>query len=254
MWKFEFAEIFEKMDSSSAIYKVVIGASVAVATAALIAYLFRKESGKSAIRKSLTADEISKSQLLLILEEIHIAHEKMRVVTKKLSAAILASKLNFEQTYQRVIESQPEDPLEKYGLSMMDFDRLLEREQYDPEVRQSLTKLMAAPEAASLQSSKDLSLAQVLDIHRFILSELQSIVKEVSSLSGSYDSKTVMIAAQAIVGAHVEGKFGATGDDVEVATSKLSMPLSGNSEFNNLNLQIQQVMTELMTTSEQKKQ
>jgi hypothetical protein len=242
------------MDSSSAIYKVAIATGVTLAVAALATYLFRKESGKSASsKKVLSADEISKAQLLRILEEIHVAHEKMRLVTKKLSAAILASKLNFEQTYQRVIESQPEDPLEKYGLSMMDFDRLLEREQYDPEVRESLSKLMASPEPASLDSTKDLSLAQVLEIHRFILTELQTIVKDVSSLSGSYDSKTVMIAAQAIVGAHVEGKFGASGDDVEVATSKLSMPLSGNAEFNSLNLQIQQVMTELMTISEQKK-
>ena len=237
------------MDNSSAIYKVVIGASAAVAAAALIAYLFRKETGKSGVKKHLSADEISKTQLLRILDEIHVAHEKMRVVTKKLSASILASKLNFEQTYQKVIESQPEDPLEKYGLSMIDFDRLLEREQYDPEVRQRLTKLMASPDPATLDSTRDLSLAQVLDIHRFILKELQNVLKDVASLSGSYESKTVMIAAQAIVGAHVEGKFGASGDDVEVATSKLSMPLSGNAEFNSLNLQIQQVMTELMTLS-----
>ena len=237
------------MDNSSAIYKVVLGATAAVATAALIAYLFKKESSSAGAKKHLSADEISKTQLLRILDEIHVAHEKMRVVTKKLSASILASKLNFEQTYHKVIESQPEDPLEKYGLSMIDFDRLLEREQYDPEVRQRLTKLMASPDPATLDSTKDLSLAQVLDIHRFILKELQNVLKEVASLSGTYESKTVMIAAQAIVGAHVEGKFGATGDDVEVATSKLSMPLSGNTEFNSVNLQIRQVMTELMTLS-----
>jgi flagellar basal body-associated protein FliL len=147
------------MDSSSAIYKIVIGASAAVAVAAVVAYIFRKEGSKSASGKTpLSADEISKAQLVRILEEIQVAHDKMRLVTKKLSSAILASNLNFEQTYQRVLESQPEDPLQKYGLSMMDFDRLLEREQYDPEVRQALTKLMATPEASSLKSTKDLSL------------------------------------------------------------------------------------------------
>jgi hypothetical protein len=241
------------MDSSSAIYKVVIGASAAVAAAALITYLFRRESGKAAgvPKRNLSVNEITKTQLLRILDEIQITHEKMRLVTKKLSAAILALKLNFEQTYQRVIELQPEDPLEKYGLSMMDFDRLLEREQYDPEVRQSLTKLMGSPDPSSLESSKDLSLNQVIEINRYILSQLQDVVKEVSSLSGSYDSKNVMIATQAIVAAHVEGKFGVTGEDVDVATSKLSMQLSGNAEFNTLNLQIQQVMTELMTIAEQ---
>jgi hypothetical protein len=54
------------------------------------------------------------------------------------------------------------------------------------------------------------------------------------------------------VGARVEGKFGATGDDVEAATAKLALALNGNADFNNLNLQIQQAMTQLMTIAEQK--
>ena len=244
---------YKMSESSNTITKVLIGAGIAVATAAVIAYLFNKEEKALPAKGSLTADNVTKAQLLQILNEIHIAHEKMRGVTKQLSSEILAKKLDFQQTYQKVIEVQPVDPLDKYGLSMVDFDRLLEREQYDPQVRQSLNKLMAAPESTTLEPTKELTVSQMLDIHRFILAELHNIVKTVEALNAGFDSKTVMIAAQAMVGAHVEGRFGATGDDVESATSKLSVPLSGNAEFNNLNLQIQQAMTELMAVCENRK-
>ena len=237
-------------ESSSTITKVLLGAGIAVASAALIAYLVRKDDISIPAKGSLLAEDVTKEQLLQILSEIHIAHEKMRVVTKQLSGQILQGNLTFEQTYKKVLEASPVDPLDKHGLSMVDFDRLLEREQYDPQVRQSLTKLMAAPEPGSLTIKKELSVAQMIDIHRFILSELEEIVEHVRSVNGTYESKTVMIAAQALVGAHVEGKFGATGDDVEAATARLAMALSSNADFNSINLSIQSVMTELMTVSE----
>jgi hypothetical protein len=240
------------MGESSNLTKFALVAGAAAAAAAVFAYLYSRESKPA--RKSVSADEVTREELLEILAEIQVAHDKMKLVTKQLSSEILSSNLNFEQTYRKVLATQPVDPLDKYGLSMVDFDRLLEREQHDPTVRAALAKLMAAPEAESLASAKDLSVSQIFDIHRFILAELQAVISEVQTLrpGAKYDSKTVMIAAQAIVGARVEGKFGATGDDVEAATAKLALALNGNAEFNNLNLQIQQAMTQLMTLAEHK--
>ena len=231
--------------------KVAIVAAAAATAALAVAFVYSRDSKKT--RKIVSADQVTREELLEILAEIQQAHDKMKIVTKQLSAEILAQNLNFEQTYRKVLATQPVDPLDKYGLSMVDFDKLLEREQHDPAVRAARAKLMAAPEPETLASAKDLTVSQIFDIHRYILSELQSVIAEVQTLRpGKYDSKTVMIAAQAIVGARVEGKFGASGDDVEAATAKLALALNGNAEFNNLNLQIQQAMTQLMTLAEQK--
>jgi hypothetical protein len=238
-------------ESSSTVTKVAIAATLALGAAAVVAFLMKRESKKTP--KQVSADEVTREELLQILNEIQLAHDKMKIVTKQLSSEILGNNLNFDQTYQKVLNTQPVDPLDKYGLSMADFDRLLEREQHDPAVRQSLAKLMAAPEPETMATSRELSVGQILDIHRFILAELQAVISEVQALRvGKYDAKTVMIAAQAIVAARVERKFGASGDDVEAATAKLALALNGNAEFNNVNLQIQHVMTQLMTVAEQK--
>merc|ERR1712039_1046157 len=119
---------------------------------------------------------------------------------KDLTKELCSKSLSFEQTYARVKEVQPNDPLEKYGLSMMEFDQLLDKHQSDPNVRESIAKIMGAPSpgAATNEKVQGITVSTIIDVHKFMLEELDKIVTHFqnSPNKDSYDTKTVTIAAQ----------------------------------------------------------
>merc|ERR1712224_49674 len=172
---------------------------------------------------------------------------------KELTKELLQIGLSFEQTYQRVKAVQPEDPLEKHGLSMMDFDQLLDKYQSDPHVREAIGKIMGAPSPNSHQSSKvqTITVKKIIDVHNFMLEELDNLVKHFQTVSDhkSYDMKTVTIAAQALVGAKVEEKFGYSSEDIEGAVLTHHASLATNQEFANINISMQNTMSKLMGTN-----
>merc|ERR1711972_443821 len=94
-------------------------------------------------QKKVKVEEVTKEQVLKILGEIVEQQDKMRVHMKSLTRELIAKDEPFEQTYKRVKEVQPDDPLERYGLSMMDFDQLLNKHQSDQQVREGITKIMS---------------------------------------------------------------------------------------------------------------
>merc|ERR1719414_1614492 len=103
---------------------------------------------------------------------------------KELTKELLSKSLTFEQTYQRVKEVQPADPLEKQGLSMVSFDQLLDKHQGDPSVRESIAKIMGAPSPNSGCSEKvqAITVKTIIDVHNFMLEKLDALVQDFINL------------------------------------------------------------------------
>merc|ERR1719499_1860781 len=169
---------------------------------------------------------------------------------KELTQKLLREQLTFEQTYQRVKEVQPADPLESYGLSMQDFDALLDKHQTDPSVREAIGKIQSAanPNSASSEKAQSFSVKKIIDVHIFMLDQLQRINSDFQALpdKASYDMKTVTITAQAIVGSRIEQKFGITNEDLEGAILTHHAKLATDQEFATININIQHAMGQLM--------
>merc|ERR1712217_859562 len=91
---------------------------------------------------------------------------------------LLKQSLTFEKTYARVKEVQPSDPLEKYGISMMDFDQLLDKYQSDPSVREAIAKIMGAPNPGSTANEKvqAITVSEIIKVHKYMLEELENVV------------------------------------------------------------------------------
>merc|ERR1712190_319130 len=170
-----------------------------------------------------------------------------------LTKELLSKSLTFEQTYARVKEVQTADPLEKYGLSMTEFDELLDKHQSDPNVREAITKIMGSPSPGSSASEKiqAITVKQVIDVHKFMLEELDALVTtfQNSANKDSYDTKTVTITAQAIVGSKIEQKFSITSEDIEGAVLMYHSTLATDQEFAQINIKIQHTMGKLMGTN-----
>lgn len=199
-------------------------------------------------------EEISKETVSIILKEIIDSQEKMKSYMKTLTKELKTKQMDFRQTYDRVREVQPNDPLEKYGLSMMEFDQLLDKYQSEPTVREAIAKIMGAPNPANTQSAKvqAITVPQIISVHKFMLEELESLVKIYQGLQktgGDLDMKTVTIVAQAMVGAKMEEKYGIASEDLESAVLVYHTMLATDQEFATINLQIQHTMGKLMGAS-----
>lgn len=242
--------------------KLLVAAGGAAATAAVVYYLLKEDSDKS---RALPVDEKSKApaaagkrkvedvpyeEVLQILKEIAQSQDQMKGHMKRLIKELFKEPMDFDKVYTRVMQVIPADPLDKYQLSMGEFDRLLDTHQNDPKVREWIAKIMGSPSPDSVASdnAKAISVKQVMEVHQLMLQELDALAKKISEKPNlsQYDSKTVTIAAQAIVGYKVEDKFGITSEDIESAVLLHHTVLATDQEFANLNVNIQGTMGKLM--------
>jgi len=240
--------------------KLLIAAGSAAGVAAVLYYLLREEADSKELsidadaeekEKKLRVEDVTKEQVHKILSEIVESQEKMRTHMRTLTAELLAKPQDFEQTYQRVRELQPDDPLERYGLSMMDFDQLLNKHQSDPQVREGIAKIMGVPDmggSAGPDKGSAVPAKKVIEVHAYMLTELEKIVQHFASFKNKeqFDMKTVTLAAQAVVGAKVEEQFGLTSEDIERAVIKHHTALATDQEFASVNMKMQQTMGMLM--------
>lgn len=234
--------------------KGVLMAAGAAGVAGVLYYLLREEteakqlpaedSGKE---RTVSADEDDLTFVQTLLGEIVESQEKMKTHMKELTRELLTKKLDFEQTYERVQRVQPDDPLERRGVAMSTFDQLLSKHQSNEKVREGIARIMGQPPMQSGGGAPKASAQKVIEVHRFMLEELQKVVTHFKSVRDKvFEVKTVTLAAQAVVGAKVEERFGLTSDDIESAVILHHEVLAQDKEFESLNLKMQQAMAELM--------
>lgn len=241
---------------------VAVVAGSAAAMGLLLYYLLKKEeknkkknsnsqmqSAEMPKNKRINVHDVTKEEVLLVLRDILRSQDKMKLIMKNLTKEILQNNLNFEKTYARVKEIQPEDPLEEYGISVNDFDSLLDKYQYDPNIKEEIGRIMGAP---SLQSeipfTKNISKDEIVEVHEFMLKVLSELVDafKKSPNKQDYDMKIATIAIQALVGARVEDKFKLSSDEIEASVLHHHNSLLADNNFSQLNIQMQNVMSDLM--------
>lgn len=238
--------------------KLLLAAGGAAGVAGVLYYLLSEDGEGSTAsagddKKKAEAEsgaEVTKEQVAEILKEIVESQEKMKEHMKKVTVDVIATDLPFAEVYKRVQEVQPSDPLEKRGLAMNDFDQLLCKYENDPQIREGISRIMGVPDPSKLGGGKpDVSSKTLVDIHKYMLQELQALVKALSEDKQSYEPKMVTLAAQAIVGAKVEKKYQLTSEDMEHTVMMRHQELATNQEFTSVSMQMQGEMAKLMAGS-----
>ena len=238
--------------------KLIITAAAVAASVGVAYYLFRKEEQTiSAVSettltkpkaevKKIDPSAVSVEELLEIMEKIVIAQNSMKGVMKGITEAIKDNNLSFPAAYELVKERQPTDPMEDLGLGMDEFDNLLDKYQEDPRVLDAIARIMGPSEdEVASDDGKILAVKELIDIHRFMLEELQQISTELKRMP-SFDPRAATATAQVLVGARVEKNFSTTSTAVERSVMIHQNQLAGNHEFATINMMMQQAMTELM--------
>lgn len=187
---------------------------------------------------------MSKDQFHQVLEELNDSREQIKNVANTITQELLkAPSISFQQTYQRVKEMQPEDPLHRHNLSSADFDELLDRYQNDP-AAQSFIKGMVGPAILTSHTS-ELTVEEIIAIHVFMLKALKDLTTQIGERADK-DVKTMTIAAQCIVNAKVEAEFDLSPEDVETAVLNDYIELSGSIDFANVSLDIRNTMAKFV--------
>lgn len=221
-------------------------------SAAALYYLFREErpeDKQAEENEKLDLKQITKEKTLEILQDIIKSQEQMKTIMKHLTKELIKNRYNFEKTYERVTQLQPEDPLDRYGISMADLDLLLDKYQPDPKIQAAISRIMGASNIANFPSKvPNVSKATVVKVHEYMLDELKKLVAEFNALPNrfAYEIKTVTIAAQALVGARVEEEFQLTSDDIESAVIMHHQELAADGEFARINVLMQSTMAQLI--------
>ena len=234
--------------------KVAIAASAALAVAGAAYYFSTQASlkgGKRGTRRKV--DQITKEQVISIIDEIAAAQSKMKNVTQTAISDVISKNLGFEDTYNYCLKIQPSDPLQKYGLTTGDFDLLLDREQHDHRVRERLAVIMGMQETTDELSGaqgrtsvrKELGVDELVKIHEYMLEELKNVSAEVDKKlkhGQGVDMRALAVAAQVLVGAKVQQKFNVDTEDIEASIMKSQEKLSKDQKFAQVNDEIQRLM------------
>jgi len=253
--------------SSNQTSNILFGAAAAAGVAALLYYLLKEEKstnsgdgGFSSMEgcpfkpKEPAGGKITRDELLQILSNIAKSQDEMKTIMSELMKDVIDLQPDFATMYDLVKRKTPEDPLEKAGITMQEFDTMLDANQDDPEIRKAILTLMGGDAAQANQANSEVSkkvleltVPKIRDIHVFMLEELRNLVPQATKVQKP-DGKTIAITAQALVGAKVQAKFNLSADEVEAAVRHHHTSLACDQDFATLALQVQQIMSRLMTS------
>jgi len=207
-----------------------------------------KKAGSTAkaVGGQADVDLKSKEGVLQVLQEMTTSQAQSRKQMKELATEVQAKSMSLSQTCKRCTEMKVADPLDKYNLSMVEFNTMLSQHEDDPAVQQAITTLMGSPPGgvAATEASQSLNSKKLIEIHNFMLAQFESLAAV--SDKGSRDAKTVTFAAQALVTGKTEAAFKLASEDIESAVLAQQGELSTSPEFCDTNLKLQQAMSKLM--------
>jgi len=228
---------------------VVVGG--AAAAGMLLWYLLRDESpsekrlaASKPSERQKSVGEMDKQDVLRILQEIVESQSDMSALMKEVTEVVLKEELSFQQVYARVKERQPQDPLEKRGLSIQDFDTLLDTHQNDDDVKAKIGEIMTAGNVKPPSNAKPVPVSEIIAVHEFMCNELKELVAEYKQWDNkdAYEKKTLTIAAQAMVASRVQKSYAYTSEQIEACVLANHNALSTDARFTALSVQMQQTM------------
>lgn len=197
----------------------------------------------------------SRDDVLELLREIVHVQKELSATMQDVIQRIISENLSVDDTYELVAKNQPEDPLEKNGLSIADFDALLDRFASDEEVHAAIVEVVQGPDQTTAATAPSggsgnatLTVDRIVEINLTMLAKFRSVIEHFKEMLKSnpnkYNPRTVSITAQAVVGAHVQREFSVSAEDVERAMLVHQLELSMRQDFLQANDDIQKIMGE----------
>lgn len=254
------------MGSSKVRTAAAVAGGVAV-IGALLYYLFRDDSSEkkdesnhlneATVAKDIqettvkgSLDTFTKEDMLLLLDEILESQNSLKKIMRSLTSDLMANPpKSLQDCYDRVKDASPQDPLDKRKISLVDFDRLVERFYNDEGISSAIEKIMGIHGQSSItERAANINSDQLIKVNEFMLKELREFVDQYIFIANkdNFDVKILTIAAQVWVGSKVEKQFNLSSDDIETAMLLHSQTLRNDPDFGRISFQMQATMEQLL--------
>eukprot|EP00933_Yihiella_yeosuensis_P024974 TRINITY_DN1935_c4_g1_i1.p1 TRINITY_DN1935_c4_g1~~TRINITY_DN1935_c4_g1_i1.p1 ORF type:complete len:246 (-),score=93.33 TRINITY_DN1935_c4_g1_i1:177-914(-) len=236
-------DIVTKLGLKDSKQLLLLAGGAALAGVVLFSVQSKQAGGSGKAAKDF--DPKSKDGVLQVLQEMTSSQAQAKKAMKELAGQVKSKNLSLSQACQAYQEMKVADPLEKFGLSIVDFNRMLADYEADAAVQQAVSAAMNAPSTGtvSTEAASSLSIKKIVEVHQTMLKEFTALASQ--SSKGSRDAKTLTFAAQAIVAAKVDAAFGLSAEDVESAVLANQGALGANAEFVDINVKLQAAMSKL---------
>eukprot|EP00929_Paragymnodinium_shiwhaense_P049647 TRINITY_DN25026_c0_g1_i3.p1 TRINITY_DN25026_c0_g1~~TRINITY_DN25026_c0_g1_i3.p1 ORF type:complete len:303 (+),score=47.55 TRINITY_DN25026_c0_g1_i3:90-911(+) len=271
------------MESSTG-KRVAVAVGVSAAVAALAVYLFRddgldsqtdgRNSSKASDflrRISTPADsrvlQLAEDEVWLLLRQVASAQEDMkRQVPLLVEQVRQQPRATLQDVCAMVKRAMPSDPLEMHGLTLHDFEHVLRSCDCYASLEAERARLLRPsmetpwqrharrpdrPPERLPQDAVCLTAKDVLDIHEYLLSELQKLLEQFTASRLYTDeqwhsAQTVTVAVQVMLAARRLERYGASSEDVERAIALHREELGESTRFRELGQLMQVDLTFLM--------
>lgn len=218
-----------------------IAAAAAVAVGVSVySYVY---GGNNDSPQNKSPERITRAQVIGILKEIHESQRRNREGLHKITHKLAEGDMSLKRACDLVSAMPDDDPLKSHGISVEDFDMILERFQQDKEVNTLVDKLLEAPTSRDIEP---VPFDLLLEMHKFMLSELQQISDETEG-SPAYSHKVISLAVQAAVTARAEAKFKIPNERVEASTAHHFDAMNSHHEFSEVIMQIQVIISRIVS-------
>lgn len=225
----------------------------ALAAGGTLWYILKEDGPDNNNQKSETTKvdvrSVTEDQLEQILNAMLKSQELWRNTMKTITAEATKSKLSLKDVYRRVQADEAEDALEQHGITMEEFDQMLEKHRSSTKIRDRISHLMGgAPRTENQSSANSLTAEFVVEVHTYMAQcfhDMLDQVHEIKSQTSGLDMKAMALALQIYVAAKVDEKYNASSDDIEVAVMTHQHELSMNPEFRKANADMQCMMNKV---------
>ncbi|EWC88112.1 hypothetical protein PFNF54_03031 [Plasmodium falciparum NF54] len=178
----------------------------------------------------IKGDSMTREDLLQLLNEMLKLQSDMKNIVKDLIVVAKNNNYDFMAVYNVAKTYNTIDPLGKYQIEMPEFDKVVESYHFDPEVKETVSKLMSSQENyySNMSETATLSVDKIIEIHHFMLNELYKIDPEFKKIpnKNELDPKLIALVIQSIVSAKVEEEFNLTSEDVEASIANQQYALT----------------------------
>jgi len=241
------------MSSDISFRKLAMIAGGAAAVGLVVFYLSKQKRAAGGAGKPLA--EYNKDDTLAILSEIVKSQNGISTLVEGIAKDLVSKpETKLIEALEVVQKRMAPDPLESRGLTIQQFDELLEKFQEEDDVKGVIANILNAGPVASTASktgSAVVDISKLVEVHESMLGKVTAYRAEFLKWSDaqrkSADAKLLTIAAQSMIASHVLREHKLTPSDVEEAVIKQHQALASHEKFDKINRELQSIMSTFMS-------
>jgi len=233
----------------------------APARSAVVALVYKPPTAERAAATA-AGDTLTRDEILSVLAETvrvqGIVQQEVSVLARKLAKEQKGDKkkkkpyvLAFTDGHKKIVELKlPQEPLEDYGLSEGNFQRLLMEYEQDEEVMIAAQQLLHPAGKGDPERARGITMDKIIEIHQFMVGEMQKVLNDFLQLPQesrrSFTGKGCETTAELLVSIAVEQQLSVRCEDVEQAVIMYEDSLQGHPDFASCTEQLACMMQHLI--------